>query len=96
MILALRRYKLLVVLSTFSVVAGCAMLPDGTRSPGVEPADAPVVVDRVEALYENIAESFWAAGAPERSYSLFLNLWIYVDVAADYRATIETARVYDT
>lgn len=72
------------------------MLPDGTRSPGVEPADAPVVVDRVEALYENIAESFWAAGAPERSYSLFLNLWIYVDVAADYRATIETARVYDT
>ncbi len=89
----LRWAALVAILGAF--VSGCAVLP-GNGEP-TEPGErsAAVRVARIEGVYENVHASFWAPASSRRNYSLFLNLWVYLEVDPSSRVRLVDVRVYD-
>ena len=81
-------------------LSGCALLPP---APGTTLAadrstagtKAPVVIERVEAVFENIHPSFFAAGDANREARLFFSPWIYLTSDADLARLVREVRIHD-
>ncbi|MFW6312716.1 MAG: hypothetical protein ACOC2N_02400 [Spirochaetota bacterium] len=76
-------------------VSGCAVLPGIDDSTPESERAVPVRIARVEGVYENIDPTFWSPDSSRRDYSLFLNLWVYLDVDPSSRVQPVDVRVYD-
>ena len=81
-------------------LSGCALVPgprtlDAPVAGGATDSTAPVAIERVEAVFENIHPSFWTAGDENREARLFFSPWIHLSSQTDLARLVREVRIHD-